>query len=322
MGLRQGAAVTRPVRPYRATYVGATRTVHYDYETKEARKLLEGPRDQAGQGGIPVTVTIRKPLKPGTPVCWVNVFNDPREFTIYGSKEAADEYTLANQRRVACIPVYLPGEGAESPGQQVDNRLAKMAADAREEAKQLRAEVERLTKLNETLGFAMRAGNAQLARDTAENADLRREVERLTNLAKDWETTARVRAEERDAALTESAQLRAKAELRESQLTSALNAAATHKAEVERLKAVLDAEPGRLLGYNEALRLESEVGRLTKELAAAQAQTMPAGKVVYGASGKFGINRDFQTIEFADKRLRDTYRKSDGWTWFTRVEES
>ena len=251
--------MSRPDRPYRATYVGATRTVHYDYETKEARKLLEGPRDQAGQGGIPVTVTSRKPLKPGTPVCWVNVY--AKGFGAHPTKAKANGEMVSN--RLHCIPVYLPGEGAEPVTEQMREAAVSyymQGVKDRQRIGELEAEVERLkTALTETMA-------------------------------------------QRDAAQAEVEQWKDAAEHAEGKLSE------------ERMSSQAERK--------ECDKLQAEVDRLTKELAAAQGQAMPAGEVVYGASGKFGINRDFQTIEFADKRLRDTYRKSDGWTWFTRVEES
>lgn len=215
-------------RPYRATYVGATRTVHYDYETKEARKLLEGPRDQAGQGGIPVTVTSRKPLKPGTPVCWVNVYaanSEPEHLHAHASKSAAD--AMASPGRLHCIPVYLPGEGAEPVTEQMREAAVSyymQGVKDRQRIGELEAEVERLkTALTETMA---QRDEAQRLHSKAEGevecrnqmrAEHRAEVERLTTLAKDWETTARVRAEERDTARAEVARLTA--ELAEARVT-------------------------------------------------------------------------------------------------------
>lgn len=237
-------------RPYRATIAGPLRTTHYDYPSKEERGSWRHTSAKH------TTVTSRKPLKPGTPVCWVNVY--AKGFGAHPTKAKANGEMVSN--RLHCIPVYLPGEGAEPA--------------CTSECDTLRTEVQ---------DWASRFKQAQ------------QEVERLTNLAQDWATTARVRAEERDVA----------------------------KAEVERLTKERDecrTEFDELSRRHGIAVDRAQFAEAQRD--AAQAQAMPAGKVVYGASGKFGINRDFQTIEFADKRLRDTYRKSDGWTWFTRVEES
>lgn len=156
--------MSRPDRPFRATRVLANRTVHHDYATKEERDAATCTEDKR------TTVTSRKPVKPGTPVCWVNVYEDSDGkraggFT-YRTEGAAA--LSAGSAAIHCIPVYLPGEGAEPA--------------CTSECDTLRAEVQ---------DWASRFKQAQ------------QEVERLTNLAQDWATTARVRAEERDVAKAE-----------------------------------------------------------------------------------------------------------------------
>ena len=157
-------------RPYRATYVGATRTVHYDYATKEARGLLEGDEElyagaHRGRDGEKrfSTVTSRKPLKPGTPVCWVNVYaanSEPEHLHAHASKSAAD--AMASPGRLHCIPVYLPGEGEES----AESRLAKQRAEY----------MEHISEWRYTAGVRQREVEELTARAT----DAYAEVERLT----------------------------------------------------------------------------------------------------------------------------------------------
>ena len=224
--------MSRPDRPFRATYVHKTHTVHFDYATKEERSA-------SSTATTLTTVTSRKPLKPGTPVCWVNVYAEGHPASHRTKAFADSAASTATLPRLHCIPVYLPGEGAEPACTSECDTLRAEVQDWASRFKQAQAEVERLTK----------------ERDIA----IRVQSDMITD-RNHWREIAEGVGRERDAAQS--------------------------------------------------------------KLAAAQAQAMPAGKVVYGASGKFGINRDFQTIEFADKRLRDTYRKTDGWTWFTRVEES
>lgn len=345
-------------RPYRATITGPLRTTHYDYPSKEERGSWSHTPAKF------TTVTSRKPVTRGEPVCWVNVFAESHRPSAHTTKVLADQY---GQDRLHCIPVYLPGEGAATVSDMAVNSVSLAAqlrlanehiarlslerdnvrailTDTTNERDAAKADVKLLTDSVDGLTSAseandaryaeleerwksaiqerdearrlhskaegevecrnqMRAQHAQEIKDWRHTAEAKqREVERLTNLAQDWETTARVRAEERDAAKAEVEQWKDAAEHAEGKLSE------------ERMSSQAERK--------ECDKLQAEVDRLTKELAAAQAQAMPAGKVVYGASGKFGINRDFQTIEFADKRLRDTYRKTDGWTWFTRVEES
>ena len=249
--------MSRPDRPFRATRVLANRTVHHDYATKEERDAATCTEDKR------TTVTSRKPVKPGTPVCWVNFYPVGCGVSpgVHRTKEEAEQGQAPG--RTHCIPVYLPGEGAEPVTEQMREAAVSyymQGVKDRQRIGELEAEVERLkTALTETMA-------------------------------------------QRDAAQAEVEQWKDAAEHAEGKLSE------------ERMSSQAERK--------ECDKLQAEVDRLTGELAAAQAQTMPAGKVVYGASGKFGINRDFQTIEFADKRLRDTYRKTDGWTWFTRVEES
>ena len=275
--------MSRPDRPFRSTHVMGVRTVHYDYATKEER--ARSGSSEISLGYHFTTVTSRKPLKPGTPVCWVNVFAESHRPSAHTTKVLADQY---GQDRLHCIPVYLPVEGAER-----------------------------------------RSGSGPLVPLEEHNREVntaRAEVERLTNLAKDWETTARVRAEERDAALTEVAQLKAAADRRETQLTSALDAAAAHKAEVERLTkerdaalAQRDAAESALASAHESL---ADTHRLRVDLAEAQAQAMPAGKVVYGARCTGPVFFGMKVECESEHERAHHFPKHHGWTWFTRVEES
>ena len=161
--------MSRPDRPYRATIDRGDVTLHHDYATKEQRNRL-----WAQTSASRTTVTSRKPVKPGTPVCWVNVYSagQPVNCSMYYNKEVADG--IIYPKRLHCIPVYLPGEGEPESAWDQEARLRGML---------------------HTLD--------------GERKDLRSEVERLTNLAKDCETTARVWADERDTARAEVARLTA-----------------------------------------------------------------------------------------------------------------
>lgn len=121
--------MTRPVRPYRSTRVLANRTVHHDFATKAERDATTCSEDTR------TTVTSRKPLKPGTPVCWVNVYAEGTgpSPAVHSTKEFADR-GADKTRRLHCIPVYLPGEGegrSMCPQEELNEALG---------------EVERLTK--------------------------------------------------------------------------------------------------------------------------------------------------------------------------------
>ena len=98
--------------------------------------------------------------------------------------------------RLHCIPVYIPGEGAVT--RRAGSGPMVPMEEHNREVNTAQAEVERLTRLNENLGFAMTSGNEQLARDTAKLADLRREVERLTK----ERDAAQRQADVRDEAMT------------------------------------------------------------------------------------------------------------------------
>ena len=110
--------MSRPAMPYRSThaYQGNGHLIHHDFATKEERaKWWAGSCFGVRVAPRFTTVTSRKPLKPGTPVCWVNVYEDSDGkraggFT-YRTEGAAA--LSAGSAAIHCIPVYLPGEGAE-----------------------------------------------------------------------------------------------------------------------------------------------------------------------------------------------------------------
>ena len=122
--------MSRPDRPFRATRVLANRTVHHDYATKEERDAATCTEDKR------TTVTSRKPVKPGTPVCWVNVYEDSDGKRAGGFTHRTEGAAAlsAGSAAIHCIPVYLPGEG--------DGR----SMCPQEELNEALAEVERLTK--------------------------------------------------------------------------------------------------------------------------------------------------------------------------------
>lgn len=237
--------MSRPARPYRASYEGKFTTVHYDYPTKDMRADEAASVSRANWGKPRLTtVTSRKPVKRGEPVCWVNVYSagQPVNCSMYYNKEVADG--IIYPKRLHCIPVYLPGEGAER-----------------------------------------RSGSGPLV--ALEECDkLRAEVERLTNLAKDWETTARVRADERDTARAEVATVKEAHEAEILRRTSALRAEVDHMH--DQVKATnADADMLRA----EVARLTAELAILRKVAAAAWCVYEPGAKLelaLMAYTAKFG----------------------------------
>lgn len=96
--------MSRPDRPYRCSLEQPNHTSHRDFATEEERAKWVG---ESGAHRL-TTVTSRKPLKPGKPVAWVNVYAEGRP-AAHLTKALADQYGC---QRLRCIPVYLPGEGA------------------------------------------------------------------------------------------------------------------------------------------------------------------------------------------------------------------
>ena len=163
--------MTRPDRPYRFTVVYPNATSHWDYATKEDRAAAT-----LGVDGECTTVTSRKPVKPGTPVCWVNVYAE-RNPAAHRTKAFADSAaSTATLSRLHCIPVYLPGEGAEPVTEQMREAAVGYYLQHQKDRQrmgELESEVERLkTALTETM--AQRdAARAEVARLTAELAEAR-----------------------------------------------------------------------------------------------------------------------------------------------------
>lgn len=263
--------MSRPDRPYRATVVGHDCTFHYDYPTKEKRADAWATSEVA----IRTTVTSRKPVKRGEPVAWVNVYAQNAWPDAALTKDAADRQSLCT--RTHCIPVYLPGEGAEPVTEQM-----------REAA----------------VGYYL-----QHQKDRQRMGELESEVERLTK--------------ERDNLLAQRDAVQVKLDTLHAFEAFSRKRADKTEAEVERLKAgerQLIMERDAAFGTRDTLRAEVEL--LTKELSAAQAQAMPAGLVVYGARRAPGHGK-YERVEVDRKEWRaEKFPKSDGWTWFTRVEES
>ena len=160
--------MSRPDRPYRATYVGPRRTTHYDYPTKEERELMDGRSDSR------TTVTSRKPLRRGEPVCWVNVYSDGYPAS-HRTKAYADG-AAAGLSRLHCIPVYLPGEVRTEERDAALTEVAQLQAKAELLTKELEDEHRShgLTLEQYTAAAAERdTARAEVARLTAELADLR-----------------------------------------------------------------------------------------------------------------------------------------------------
>ena len=289
--------MSRPDRPFRSTHVMGVRTVHYDYATKEER--ARSGSSEISLGYHFTTVTSRKPLKPGMPVCWVNVYADGYPAS-HRTKEFADG-AATGLNRLHCIPVYLPGEGAEPVTEQM-----------REAA----------------VSYYM-----QGVKDRQRIGELEAEVERLTGMLVKCGKGAAKLKEERDAALAEVEQWKDAAEVErlKEDLAKTLIEARGADAEVERLTKERDiairVQSDMITDRNHWREIAEGVGRerdaAQSKLAAAQAQAMPAGKVVYGARRALPGLGKYERVEVNEEGWRsERFPKSEGWTWFTRVEES
>jgi len=133
--------VSNNSRPYRATITGPLRTTHYDYPSKEERGSWSHTPAKF------TTVTSRKPVKRGEPVCWVNVYpNGPVAYmTVADANDAASD--IYGRSRLHCIPVYLPGEGAEPVTEQMREAAVgyyMQGVKDRQRIGELESEVERL----------------------------------------------------------------------------------------------------------------------------------------------------------------------------------
>ena len=165
--------MSRPDRPFRSTHVMQERTIHYDYATKEKRAA--GGSKEVSLNYHFTTVTSRKPPRPGTPVCWVDLYADG-----YKSVHSIPGKSINGKNRLHCIPVYLPGEGVgqyQCDNPQISSRESELQADKF----RLASEVERLTKdldaERRSHGFTLDQYRvAASERDTA-----RTEVARLTS---------------------------------------------------------------------------------------------------------------------------------------------
>lgn len=261
-------------RPYRATIAGPLRTTHYDYPSKEERGSWRHTSAKH------TTVTSRKPLKPGTPVCWVNVYEDSDGKRAGGfthrTKGAAA--LSAGSAAIHCIPVYLPGEGAaESTYVQAWRvLLGKSVSAGKTTDEVISLAYERyVDRAEERIALRQERDAAK-----AEVALLVRERDSLLSQRDAAQTEVYRLTGERDALLLVNDQLRMQREAAQARRDEWQAEAEHLRAEVERLTeerdtalAQRDAAESALASAHESL---ADTHRLRVDLASAQAQAMPA----------------------------------------------